>query len=51
MKSNLTFGSGVLHLIQINYQPDATVFSVYYLDVCLELNKFRAFSRPSSGAQ
>jgi hypothetical protein len=26
-------------------------FSVYYPDVCLLLNTFRAFSRPSSGAQ
>ena len=26
-------------------------FSVYYPDVCLQLNKFRAFSRPSSEAQ
>ena len=26
-------------------------FSVYYPDVCLQLNIFRAFSRPSSGAQ
>ena len=26
-------------------------FSVYYLDVCLQLNMSRAFSRPSSGAQ
>ena len=26
-------------------------FSVYYPDVCLQLNTFRAFSRPSSGAQ
>ena len=26
-------------------------FSVYYPDVCLELNMFRAFSRQSSGAQ
>ena len=26
-------------------------FSVYYSDVCLQLNMFRAFSRPSSGAQ
>ena len=26
-------------------------FLVYYLDVCLQLNMFRAFSRPSSGAQ
>jgi len=47
----LTFDTGVLHLIQINHQPDATIFSVYYPDVCLQLNMFRAFSRPSSGAQ
>jgi hypothetical protein len=26
-------------------------FLVYYPDVCLQLNMFRAFSRPSSGAQ
>ena len=26
-------------------------FSVYYPDVCLQLNMFRAYSRPSSGAQ
>ena len=26
-------------------------FSIYYPDVCLQLNMFRAFSRPSSGAQ
>ena len=26
-------------------------FSVYYPDVCLQPNMFRAFSRPSSGAQ
>jgi hypothetical protein len=26
-------------------------FSVYYPDVCLQLNMFRALSRPSSGAQ
>jgi len=37
--------------IQINHQPDATIFSVYYPDVCLQLNMFRVFSRPSSGAQ
>jgi hypothetical protein len=24
--STLTFGTGVLHLIQINHQPDATIF-------------------------
>jgi hypothetical protein len=48
---DLTFGTGVLHLIQINHQPDATIFLVYYPDVCLQLNIFPAFSRPSSGAQ
>jgi hypothetical protein len=37
--------------IQINHQPDATIFLVYYRDVCLQLNMFRAFSRPLSGAQ
>jgi hypothetical protein len=26
-------------------------FSVYYPDICLQLNKFRAFPRPSSGTQ
>jgi hypothetical protein len=26
-------------------------FSIYYPEVCLQLNMFRAFSRPSSGAQ
>jgi hypothetical protein len=26
-------------------------FSVYYTDVCLQFNMFRAFSRPSPGAQ
>jgi hypothetical protein len=37
--------------IQINHQPDANNFSVYYPDVCLQLNMFRTFFRPSSGAQ
>jgi hypothetical protein len=26
-------------------------FLIYYPDVCLQLNVFRVFSRPSSGAQ
>ena len=39
------------HTIQINHQPDATISPVYYLDVYLQLNMFRASSRPSSGAQ
>jgi hypothetical protein len=37
--------------IQIDHQPDATVFSVYYPVVYLQLNMFRMFSRPLSGAQ
>jgi len=37
--------------IQINHQPDATIFPVYFPDVYLQLNMFRAFPRPSSGAQ
>ena len=37
--------------IQINHQPECKNFSVYYPDVCLQLNMFRAFTRPSSGAQ
>jgi len=36
--------------IQINQQPDATVSQVYYPDVYLQLNMFRASLRPSSGA-
>ena len=35
-----------------NKSPNwCNTFSVYYPDVCLQLNMFRAFSRPSSGAQ
>jgi len=37
--------------IQINHQLDTTVSPVYYPDVYLQLNMFRASSRPSSGAQ
>jgi hypothetical protein len=51
MFHSLTFGTGILNLIKINHQPDATVFLFYYSDVCLQLNMFWAFSRPSSGAQ
>jgi hypothetical protein len=39
------------HTIQINHQPDATISPVYYSGVYLQLNMFRASSRPSSGAQ
>jgi len=37
--------------IQINHQPDATIFQFFYPDVYLQLNMFRAFSRPLSGAR
>jgi len=37
--------------IQINYQPVATIFRFSFPDVYLQLNMFRAFSRPSSGAR
>ena len=30
-KAGLTFGTGVLHLIQINHQPDATIFQFIIL--------------------
>jgi len=34
--------------VQINHQPECNSFSVYYPDVCLQLNMFRAFSgRPA----
>ena len=39
------------HTIQINHQLDATISPVYYPDVYLQLNMFRASSHPSSGAQ
>jgi hypothetical protein len=42
---------GEKKIIQINYEPDANNFPVYYPDVCLQPNLFRAFSRPSSGTQ
>ena len=37
-------------IIQINHQLNATISPVYYPDVYLQLNMFRASSRPSSGA-
>jgi hypothetical protein len=40
-----------LKWIQINHQPDVTVYPVFYPDVYLQLNMFRASSRPSSAAQ
>jgi len=39
-------------LVNSNKSPTrCNSFSVYYPDVYLQLNMFRAFSRPSSGAQ
>jgi hypothetical protein len=38
------------NFIQIDHQPDAKKFSVYYPDVHLQLSMCRVFSRPSSGA-
>ena len=44
--------NGEFTSIQINHQPDVTIyFPVYYPDVYLQLNIFRAFSRPLSGDQ
>ena len=37
------------HTIQINHHPHATISPVYYPDVYLQLNMFRASSFPSSG--
>jgi hypothetical protein len=31
LQITLTFGTGVLHLIQINHQPDATIFQFIIL--------------------
>jgi len=39
------------HKIQINHQIEAKNSPVYYPDIYLQLNMFRASSRPSSGAQ
>jgi hypothetical protein len=39
------------HTIQINHHLYATISPVYYPDVYLQLNMFRASSHPSSGAQ
>ena len=39
------------HKIQINHQLDATVSPVYYVDVYLQHNMFRASPCPSSGTQ
>jgi hypothetical protein len=38
------------HTFQIKYQLDATISPVYYIDVYLQLDMFRASSCPSSGA-
>ena len=48
---SIAVGRGRADHIQINHQLDATLSPVYYPDVYLRLNMFRASSRPSSGAQ
>jgi hypothetical protein len=45
------FGTGDLRLIQINHQPDATIFQFIILTFVHSSSCFGAFSRPSSGAQ
>jgi hypothetical protein len=41
----------IRYSIQINNQLDTTISPVYYLDIYLQLNIFRASSRPTTGAQ
>ena len=43
LKCILTFGTGVLHLIQINHQPDATVFQFIILTVFYSSSCFGRF--------
>jgi hypothetical protein len=38
-----TFGTGVLHLIQINHQPDATIFQFIILTFVHSSTCFRRF--------
>jgi hypothetical protein len=49
--TRINFGTGILHLIQINHQPDATIILFITLTFVYSPNIYRAFSRPSSGAQ
>ena len=49
--SNLTFWHQSCTFNSNKSPTWCNTFSVYYPDVCLQLNKFRAFSRPSSGTQ
>ena len=39
----LTFGTGVLHLIQINHEPDATIFQFIILTFVYSSTRFRRF--------
>jgi hypothetical protein len=41
--SCLTFGTGVLHLIQINHQPDATIFQFIILTFVYSSRSFGCF--------
>jgi hypothetical protein len=40
---NLTFGTGILHLIPINHQPDATVFQLIILTFVYSSTRFGRF--------
>ena len=51
LKHNLTFWHRSFTFNSNKPPTWCNNFSVYYPDVCLQLNMFRAFSRPSSGAQ
>jgi hypothetical protein len=42
-KRNMTFGTGVLYLIQINHQPDATVFQFIILTFVYSSTSFGRF--------
>jgi hypothetical protein len=49
--TSLTFRHGSFTFNSNKSQKKKKNFSVYYPDVCLQLNMFLAFSHPSSGAQ
>jgi hypothetical protein len=43
LKAHLTFGTGVLHLIQINHQPDAKIFQFIILTSVYSSTSFGRF--------
>jgi hypothetical protein len=42
-RMSLTFGAGILHLIQINHQPDATIFQFIILTFVYSSTRFGRF--------